>query len=475
MLKNHVLELLTKNRGFDFTDSQKLMADRLSGFIVSPPSDTLFMLRGFAGTGKTTMINQLTGALDALHIKSVLMAPTGRAANVLSGYTGKPAFTIHKKIYRQKSNAEGFGVFVLDKNLHRDTWFIVDESSMISDEASELSLFGSGRLLADLLEYVSQGEGCRLVLAGDTAQLPPVGTQLSPALDEAYFESNGFQVLACELSDVVRQERESVILSNATRLRQQIFSPQGSGFFRIEILPEGDVERISGGDLLDRLNGCYDRYGMDQTIVLTRSNKRANLYNKGIRNSILFRDTVISRGDMLMVVKNNYFWMKADQEGDFIANGEIGEITHVYGYTELYGFRFADITLRLADHGDEELDCKIVLDTLEVEAAALSRDDQLRLYHAILEDYPEIRNKRDRWKKVKADPWFNALQVKFAYAVTCHKAQGGQWKAVFVDTGYLTEEMVDREFQRWLYTAFTRTTEKLFLVNFDKRFFGEGE
>lgn len=474
MFKNHVAALLTDNAGFDFTESQKNMVEKLADFIVSPPSDTLFMLRGFAGTGKTTMINQLTKTLDHLRIKSLLMAPTGRAAKVLAGYTGKPAFTIHKRIYRQKSGAGGFGVFLLDKNLSRHTWFIVDEASMISDEASESSQFGSGRLLEDLLEYVYGGEGCRLVLAGDTAQLPPVGSALSPALDESWFDRQGFRVISGELTDVVRQERESLVLANATRLRQRIFSTTDTGFFRINLSAGADLERISGGDLLDKLSGCYDKYGTGETMVLTRSNKRANLYNKGIRHSILYRDSVISRGDLLMVVKNNYFWIKEEQGADFIANGEIGEITHIYGYEELYGFKFADIALRLGDHGDQELDCKILLDTLEVEAASLTRDDLVRLYNAIAEDYPEIRNKQERWKKIRANPWFNALQVKFAYAVTCHKAQGGQWKAVFVDTGYLSEEQHDREFLRWLYTAFTRPTEKLFLVNFDKRFFGEG-
>ena len=473
MLKNHVSTLLTGNMGFDLTGSQKDMVEKLASFVLSPPPDTLFLVRGFAGTGKTTMISQLTKTLEALQIRSVLMAPTGRAAKVLSGYTGKQASTIHRKIYRQKSDAEGFGIFVTDKNLHKYTWFIVDESSMISDEPAEGSLFGSGRLLGDLLEYVFSGEGCRLVLVGDTAQLPPVGTSLSPALDDASLEKQGFSVISCELTDVVRQERESVVLANATRLRQQIFSTAPAGFFRIEVPSGGDLERISGGDLLDKISSCYEKFGQSETIVLTRSNKRANLYNKGIRSSILYRDSVISRGDLLMVVRNNYFWLKEEQEGDFIANGEIGEITHIYGYEEIYGFRFANITLRLSDHGNMEVDCKIILETLDAEAATLSRDEQVRLYHAIAEDFPEIKNKRERWKRIKADPYFNALQVKFAYAVTCHKAQGGQWQAVFVDTGYLTDEMMDREFLRWLYTAFTRPTEKLFLVNFDKRFFAE--
>ncbi len=473
MLKNHLISLLSANTGFLLTQSQSLLVEKLAEFMVSPGTDTLFLIRGYAGTGKTTMINQLAATLDSLQIKSVLLAPTGRAAKVLTGYSGKSAYTIHKKIYRQKSTADGLGTFVLDKNLYKTTWFIVDESSMISNEASENSVFGSGKLLEDLMEYVFSGEGCRLVLAGDTAQLPPVGIPVSPALDATVLEHHGFSVINCELTDVVRQEKESAVLATATQIRQRIFSPENRGFFRINLPDHGDLEKLSGAELMEKITSSYEKSGISETMVLTRSNKRANLYNKGIRASILYRDTVLSRGDMLMVVKNNYFWLNEDTGIDFIANGDIGEITHIYGYEEIYGFRFANITLRLPDYGDAELDCKILLDTLEVEAPALTRDDHMRLYNAVSEDYADIKNKRERWKKIKADPYFNALQVKFAYAVTCHKAQGGQWSTVFVDTGYLTEEMIDREFLRWLYTAFTRAREKLYLVNFDKRFFEE--
>jgi len=450
------------------------MINKLADYIISPHSDAVFLIRGYAGTGKTTMINQLTLTLDTLRIKSVLMAPTGRAAKVLTGYTGKSAFTIHKKIYRQQSVADGLGVFVLDKNLHNNTWFIVDESSMISNQAGENMVFGTGRLLDDLLEYVYSGEGCRLVLAGDTAQLPPVGISVSPALDNRVLEENGFEVIDNELTDVVRQERESGILFNATRMREKIFSSEGiQGFFRIVLPDGGEPEKISGADLMEKLSSSYGKYGIHETVVLTRSNKRANLYNQGIRSSILYRDTEIARGDLLMVVRNNYFWLKEDAGIDFIANGDAGEITHIYGYEELYGFRFAHISLRLIDYDDLEIECKILLDTLGAESASLSRDDQMRLFNAVAEDYADIGNKRERWKKIKADPWFNALQVKFAYAVTCHKAQGGQWFSVFIDTGYLTEEMIDTDFLRWLYTAFTRSKDKLYLVNFDKRFFQE--
>ncbi len=474
MLKNHLVTLLKGEEEFQLTASQSVMIEKLADFMVSASPEPVFVIRGYAGTGKTTMINQLTLTLDTLNIKSVLLAPTGRAAKVLSGYTGKNAYTIHKKIYRQQSSADGFGAFVLDRNLHKYTWFIVDESSMISNQATESTVFGSGRLLDDLMEYVFSGEGCRLVLAGDSAQLPPVGISVSPALDVKLLEQYGFEITDSELTDVVRQERESGILFNATRIREMIFSDSdSSGFFRIVLPEKGEPERVSGADLMEKLSLSYEKYGIRETTVLTRSNKRANLYNQGIRNSILYRDSEIARGDLLMVVKNNYFWPGEDDGIDFIANGDTGEITHIYGVEELYGFRFAHVSLKLIDYEDVEIECKIILDTLSVETASLSREEQMRLFNAVSEDYADIGNKRERWKKIKADPWFNALQVKFAYAVTCHKAQGGQWFSVFIDTGFLTEEMIDRDFLRWLYTAFTRSKEKLYLVNFDKRFFEE--
>ena len=474
MLKNHLVTLLKGEEEFQLTASQSVLIEKLADFMVSASPEPVFVIRGYAGTGKTTMINQLTLTLDTLNIKSVLLAPTGRAAKVLSGYTGKNAYTIHKKIYRQQSSADGFGAFVLDRNLHKYTWFIVDESSMISNQATESTVFGSGRLLDDLMEYVFSGEGCRLVLAGDSAQLPPVGISVSPALDVKLLEQYGFEITDSELTDVVRQERESGILFNATRIREMIFSDSdSSGFFRIVLPEKGEPERVSGADLMEKLSLSYEKYGIRETTVLTRSNKRANLYNQGIRNSILYRDSEIARGDLLMVVKNNYFWPGEDDGIDFIANGDTGEITHIYGVEELYGFRFAHVSLKLIDYEDLEIECKIILDTLTVETASLSREDQMRLFNAVSEDYADIGNKRERWKKIKADPWFNALQVKFAYAVTCHKAQGGQWFSVFIDTGFLTEEMIDRDFLRWLYTAFTRSKEKLYLVNFDKRFFEE--
>jgi exodeoxyribonuclease-5 len=430
------------------------------------------VIKGYAGTGKTTMVNSITKVLQSLKIKSVLLAPTGRAAKVLAGYTGLPAFTIHKKIYRQKSSSDGFGFFVLDKNLHKNTYFIVDEASMISNESSENSVFGSGKVLDDLLEYVYSGENCRLVLVGDTAQLPPVGLNVSPALEADFLEYCGFGVKMVELTEVVRQNKDSGILTNATQLRNRIGDEtETSGFFTLVLDKFSDVEKISGGELIQSISSSYDKYGIFETAVVTRSNKRANLYNKGIRASILYRENEIERGDLLMVVKNNYFWVDEEMKLDFIANGDTAEVVQIYKYEELYGFRFANVCLRFIDYDDTEIDCKIFLETLNIETASFSYEQNRALFDAVSEDYLDVRNKRERWKKVKENPYFNALQVKFAYAVTCHKAQGGQWKAVYIDHGFLNEEMLDIEFYRWLYTAFTRPSEKLFLVNFDKGFF----
>lgn len=401
------------------------------------------------------------------------MAPTGRAAKVMAGYTGMAAFTIHKKIYRQKSSADGFGMFVLNTNLYKNTYFIVDEASMISNETNESSLFGSGRLLDDLLEFVYSGENCRLILVGDTAQLPPVGLNISPALETKILENCGFSVMEFELREVVRQAENSGILMNATHIRDLINENNNAGFFHLVLERFSDVIRISGSELIETISSCYERYGVFDTTIVTRSNKRANLYNKGIRGAVLYRENEIEQGDLLMVVKNNYFWMDEDVQLDFIANGDIAEIKKIWKTEELYGFRFANVTLRFVDYDDVELDCKIFIDTLAIETASFSQEQNRQLFDAVSEDYAEIKNKRERWKKIKENPYYNALQVKFAYAVTCHKAQGGQWKAVFIDHGYLTEEMLDTEYYRWLYTAFTRPVEKLFLVNFNKNFFAE--
>lgn len=472
MIKNHLKTILTQNLPFSPTACQVKLIEALSDFIFSDESDKIMLIKGYAGTGKTTMLFSLTQVLSQLRIGSVLLAPTGRAAKVMAGYTKMPAYTIHKKIYRQKSTTDGLGYFTLDKNLYKNTWFIVDEASMISNEISENSVFGSGKLLDDLLEYVYSGENCRLVLVGDTAQLPPVKLNVSPALDLKTLENSGFSVQEIELKEVVRQTKGSGILTNATGIRERIREgKEGTGFFLIQSDDFDDVERISGAELIESIATSYNKFGLFETIVVTRSNKRANLFNKGIRGSILYRENEIEKGDLLMVVKNNYFWINEDVKIDFIANGDIAEVIKIYKYEELYGFRFADVCLRLTDYEDIEFDCKIFLETLSIESASFTFEQNRQLFEAVSEDYAEIRNKRERWKKVKENPYFNALQVKYAYALTCHKAQGGQWKAVYVDHGFINEDMLDTEFYRWLYTAFTRPTEKLFLVNFDKGFF----
>lgn len=471
MIKNHVKALLEQNLSFHPTSGQSELISGLATFIVSDIQDKILLIKGFAGTGKTTMINALTQTLKLLKIRIVLMAPTGRAAKVMAGYTSMPAYTIHKKIYRQQTSADGMGRFVLDKNLHKNTWFVVDEASMISNENSEGSAFGSGHLLNDLLEYVYSGANCRLILVGDTAQLPPVGLAISPALEAFNFTNEGFEVDEYILTEVVRQAADSGILSCATQIRKLVEEQNATGFFKIGLNDFSDVIRISGEELIEQISSCYNKYGLFETTIVTRSNKRANLYNKGIRGSILYRENEIERGDLLMVVKNNYYWMDEESKLEFIANGDIAEVVSIYGYEELYGFRFADVCLRFVDYEDVELDCKIFLDTLSIESASFSYEQNRQLFESVSEDYLEIKNKRERWKKIKENPHFNALQVKYAYALTCHKAQGGQWKAVFVDHGYLVEDMLDREYYRWLYTAFTRPVEKLFLVNFNKNFF----
>lgn len=475
MIKNYLKNILTQNLAFSPTACQADLIYVLSAYISSNERDEIMLIKGYAGTGKTTMVFSLTQSLTSIKIRSVLLAPTGRAAKVMAGYSSMPAFTIHKKIYRQKSSNDGMGKFSINKNLYKNTYFIVDEASMISNEYVESSIFGSGRLLDDLLEYVYSGENCRLVLIGDTAQLPPVKLNISPALEAHTLESFGFSVKEVELKEVVRQTKDSGILFNATEIRNRIGSlSDNSGFFPIEMNAFDDIERVSGGDLIETISSSYDKYGVFETTIVTRSNKRANLFNKGIRGSILYKESEIERGDLLMIVKNNYFWVDDGMELDFIANGDIAEVVTICGYEELYGFRFANVSLRFVDYKDIELDCKIFLETLEIESASFSYEQNRQLYEAVSEDYADIRSKRERWEKVKENPYYNALQVKFAYALTCHKAQGGQWKAVFVDHGFLNEDMLDTEYYRWLYTAFTRPTEKLYLVNFDKGFF-EGE
>lgn len=470
MLKAHIIKILTEQLGHQPTTSQKKMIHLIPDFITRGKDKDIMLVKGFAGTGKTSIIGALVRTMKILQNNVVLLAPTGRAAKVLSSYCKHNAYTIHKKIYRQKSTTDDTGRFVLDKNLHKDTLFIVDEASMISNQSFESDIFGSGRLLDDLINYVNNKRNCRLVLVGDTAQLPPVGIDISPALDTEYLKGFGFNVQEVFLSEILRQAEDSGILFNAAGIR---FNITGSSDRVPRILLEGfnDIERINGTELIEEITGSYDKYGMENTIVVTRSNKRANQFNKGIRDRILFREEELAAGDLLMVVRNNYFWLPENEITDFIANGDIMEIVRIRKYEEMYGFRFADALVRFIDYKNTELEVKLLLDTVYSETASLSSTQNKELFYSVMEDYAEISNKRKKFEKVRENPWFNALQVKFAYAVTCHKAQGGQWKNVFIDQGYITDEMINTEYLRWLYTAFTRPTEKLFLVNFSNHFF----
>ena len=474
MLKNHISGLLAENLGYEPTAAQLTFIDVMAGFITPGNEMDILLLNGYAGTGKTTLVRSLVRTLDEFKQHYVLLAPTGRAAKVLAAYTGKPAYTVHKKIYRQKSARDGLGLFVLDRNLKANTLFIVDEASMIANQESDKSMFGSGRLLDDLVEYVYSKSGCKLLLIGDTAQLPPVGLDISPALDPAVMEQYDLSVKSVFLDDVVRQSLDSGILVNANMLRKGV-EKKAKAWPQFETSTFPDISRIYGSDLIEEITESFDRGKMANTIVVTRSNKRANLYNEGIRNKILWKEEEITKGDMMMVVRNNYFWAQEEPELDFIANGDIAEIVEIEDYQDRYGFRFADVLLRFPDYNDTELDTKIMLDTISLESPSLGYEENRQLYFNILEDYPDIKNKKKKYELVREHAFFNALQVKFAYAITCHKAQGGQWDTVFVDQGYMKEEMIDTEYYRWLYTAVTRATKRLYLVNFGDQLFADEE
>lgn len=455
------------------TSEQRDAVGILVDFLTLPHANAVLLLRGYAGTGKTSLVGALVKVLGKLKRGVVLMAPTGRAAKVFSSYSGHVAYTIHRKIYRQKKFTGDFGEFGLNVNLHRNTVFIVDESSMISNEGLTGTTFGTGRLLDDLIHYVYSGEGCRLMLVGDAAQLPPVGEEESPALSKEALQGYGLEVMSASLTQVVRQDRLSGILWNATAIRRLITDGDFFDYPRVRFSGFPDVCRVTGEELIERLEECYYKCGVDETIVVTRSNKRANVYNTGIRARILGYEEELSSGDRLIIAKNNYYWGAADREKDnnamdFIANGDVAKVMKFRRERSLYGFRFADVLLRFTDYDDREEEVTLLLDTLQAEAPALPRERALELFNAVWEDYPELINKRDRIKKVKEDLHYNALQVKYAYAVTCHKAQGGQWENVFLDLGYFTEDMLSPDYFRWLYTAFTRATQRLYLVNWPK-------
>ncbi len=462
-------EDLVKALKHEPTDQQLNLFRKLHRFLVNPDEDTCFVITGYAGTGKTTVVSALVKLLPKYGFKSILLAPTGRAAKVISGYSGRQASTIHRKIYKKRSAVTPDMQFMLSHNLHSDTLFIVDEASMISDELSDYS--GSS-LIQDLVEYVYNQKNCRLLLVGDTAQLPPVGSEMSPALSKEFLKSN-FKLSVTDdcLTDVVRQSKLSGILENATAIRENI--RQEKDEFPHLFINETDAVKLKGDQLIEALSFAFTHYGEEETLVVCRSNKNANLYNRNIRTQLLWREDELTGGDQVMIVKNNYFWMP-EELGGFTANGEMAQILRVRNIQEMYGFRFADVTLSFRDFGaDVSLDCKVMLDTLYTETSNLSAADNQKFYKTVMEDYIDVPNKRERYDLMKQNPYFNALQIKFAYAVTCHKAQGGQWDAVFVDQGYLTDEMLNRSFLRWLYTATTRAKKALFYVNFSKEFYKE--
>lgn len=461
-------ERMVSHLGFEATPCQDSLFHLLSKFVSGLDDNKLMIINGYAGTGKTSAISALVSTLSDFNQSYILMAPTGRAAKVLSGYTNARALTIHKQIYRQKSLSDGFGQFVLNVNQSENTFFIVDEASLISAGSNDLSLFGSGNLLDDLIKYVFSKNGNKLILIGDSAQLPPVGMDISKALDPDYLSIWGGVTFA-RLTNVVRQAQLSGILHNATLLRKMIEEGK-TDFPKIDIEGFEDIESITGGDLIERLGECYDKAGMDETLVLCRSNKRANLYNKGIRSTVLYREERLNKGDKVMVVKNCYQFLEKVEELDFIANGDVAELLNINHYEERYGLNFADATLRFPDYHDVEIKAKIILDTLESESASLTAEQQKRLFDEVYADYSNYRTKRKRLSAVKEDRYFNALQIKFAAAVTCHKSQGGQWKRVFVDNPFWKDELTIDDL-KWLYTAFTRGVEHLYLVNFNKKFF----
>ena len=473
MIQDELRYRILKTFGLVPTAEQEQVLGVFSSFMLDSQEHVVMILRGCAGTGKTTLAGAIVRAMTSLQQKLILMAPTGRAAKVFSLYSGHAAYTIHRRIYRQKS-AGDLSSFSLNENLFRDTLFIVDEASMIANQGYGDTPFGSGCLLDDLMQYVYNGQNCRLMLIGDKAQLPPVGEQESPALMASVLRGYGMKVYECDLNQVLRQSEDSGILWNATSIRNLSLVTHHLSLPQIRLNGFADVQVVSGDELIESLASSYSRVGMDETIVVTRSNKRANIYNQDIRNTVLDREDELCRGDQLMIVKNNYYWSQesgdSSQENgiDFIANGDVAVVQRVRHVHEQYGFRFAEVTMTFPDYDDYELTATVILDSLTTEAPALTREQQQHLFEAVLEDYSWVVRKEERMKKLKTDPYYNALQIKFAYAVTCHKAQGGQWAHVYLDQGYMTDEMLTPDYIHWLYTAFTRATEKLFLVNWPK-------
>ena len=474
MTASEFYSLIKQQFPFNPTIKQNIVLQQLSEFIFKSDKNALYLLKGYAGTGKTTIVGAIVNNLWKAKKSAVLMAPTGRAAKVIANYSGKEAFTIHKKIYFPKKDAGGGVKFVLQPNKHKNTIFIVDEASMIPDTPSESKLMENGSLLDDLMQYVYAGHNCKLLLIGDTAQLPPVRLDISPALDENTLALNyNKEVTRMELDEVVRQGQDSGILVNATILRD-VLAREMYDYFKFDLNGFKDIVRlVDGYEIMDAINDAYSELGNEETAIIVRSNKRANMYNQQIRSRILFNENELSSGDYLMVVKNNYFWLKPTTEAGFIANGDIIEVLEIFSIQELYGFRFAEVKVRMVDYPKmQPFETVLLLDTIEAETPSLPYEESNRLYQEVMKDFENETSKYKKFLKVKSNKHFNALQVKFSYAITCHKSQGGQWNTVFVEQPYLPNG-IDKDYLRWLYTACTRAKEKLYLIGFKDEFFEE--
>ncbi|MDI9257042.1 ATP-dependent DNA helicase [Flavobacterium sedimenticola] len=473
MTSQQFYSVLRQHFPFQPTVKQDIFLQQIADFVTNKNSEEIFVLKGYAGTGKTTVISTIVNSLAVINKKYVLLAPTGRAAKVIANYSNKDAFTIHKKIYYPKKGKSGGVSFTMKENKHTNTIFIVDESSMISDVNSEAKLYENGSLLDDLMMYVYNGKNCKLILLGDTAQLPPVQLEESPALDtQALSLHYNKEVFSIELDEVMRQEEKSGILYNATELRELLKS-DFVDTFQFKLNGFKDIVRLTDGyDIQDAIQTAYSHYSIEDTCFIVRSNKRANQYNQQIRTKILDKDSELSVGDYLMVVKNNYFWLKETDEAGFIANGDIVEVMQIFGFKELYGFHFAKVKLRMVDYPNQRpIETIVLLDTLTSESPSLTYEESNKLYQEVMKDYEGEAQYR-KFLKVKNNEYFNALQVKFSYAVTCHKSQGGQWNTVFIEQPYLPNG-IDVDYVRWLYTAVTRAKDKLYLIGFKNESFEE--
>lgn len=490
MISDEISHRIREVFQFRPTEEQDVAITMFCSFFTDRRPRVAMILRGSAGTGKTALAGAFVRALDSLKQRLILLAPTGRAAKVFSLSAGSPAYTIHRRIYRLKAFNAGMSRFTLNINTHTDTLFMVDEASMVANMGFAGDTFGSGCLLDDLVSYVYGGRNCRMILIGDKAQLPPVGEEESPALQAGVLRGYGLTVYEVDLNEVLRQSYDSGILYNATVIRSMITHDELTQLPLVRLRGFADIRMVQGNELIEQLSSSYSKVGMDETMVVTRSNKRANIYNQGIRNTVLCREEELSTGDMVMVVRNNYYWTEkikdeeprnkdddanvsatqahATSDLEFIANGDRAEVRSVRNVRELYGFRFADMTLQFPDYDNYELTATVILDSLHTPAPALTHEQNEQLFYAVMEDYADVPLKSERIKRIKNDPYYNALQVKFAYAVTCHKAQGGQWAHVYVDQGYMTDDMLTPDYIHWLYTAFTRATEELYLVNWPK-------